>query len=135
MQKTNRRKFIAVSAILTAGAPVSAMASKNAEKKYPIVHHAFYWLKNPGSAEDRDKLVAGVKTLSKIETVRELRVGIVAGTEKRDVVDNTWGVSELMFFSDLAGQAAYQTNPIHQDFIKNYSHLWDKVVVYDAIDV
>ena len=135
MQKTNRRKFIAVSAILTAGAPVSAMASKNAENKYPIVHHAFFWLKNPGSAEDRDKLVAGVKTLSKIETVRELRVGIVAGTEKRDVVDNTWGVSELMFFSDLAGQAAYQTNPIHQDFIKNYSHLWDKVVVYDAIDV
>ena len=55
-----------MSAILTAGAPVSAMASKNAEKKYPIVHHAFFWLKNPGSAEDRDKLVASVKTLSKI---------------------------------------------------------------------
>jgi hypothetical protein len=135
MQKTNRRKFIAISTVLATGASVSAMASKNAEKKYPIVHHAFFWLKNPGSIEDRDKLVSGVKTLSKIETVRELRVGIVANTEKRDVVDTSWGVSELMFFSDLAGQAAYQTNPIHLDFIKIYSHLWDKVVVYDAIDV
>jgi hypothetical protein len=135
MQKTNRRKFIVVSSILATGAPVAAMASKNVENKYPIVHHAIFWLKNPGSMEDRDKLVSGVKTLSKIETVRELRVGIVANTEKRDVVDKSWGVSELMFFSDLAGQAAYQNNPIHLDFIKNYSHLWEKVVVYDAIDV
>jgi Stress responsive A/B Barrel Domain. len=135
MQKTNRRKFIAVSAVLATGAPVAAMASKNAQNKYPIVHHAIFWLKNPGSVEDRDKLVSGVKTLSKIETVHDLRVGIVANTEKRDVVDTSWGVSELMFFSDLAAQAAYQNNPIHLDFIKNYSHLWSKVVVYDAMDV
>jgi Stress responsive A/B Barrel Domain len=94
----------------------------------------FFWLKNPGSIEDRDKLVEGVKTLSKIETVRELRVGVVASTEKRDVVDNSWGVSELMFFSDVAAQAAYQSHPIHLEFIKIYSHLWEKVIVYDAID-
>jgi hypothetical protein len=50
------------------------------------------------------------------------------------VVDNSWGVSEVMFFSDLAGQAAYQTHPIHLEFIKNYSHLWQKVIVYDAVD-
>jgi Stress responsive A/B Barrel Domain len=135
MQKTNRRKFMAITAVLAVGAPVAAMASGNLDNKYPIVHHAIFWLKNPGSVEDRDKLVSGVKTLGKIETVRELRVGIVANTEKRDVVDKSWGVSELMFFSDLAGQAAYQTSPIHLDFIKNYSHLWEKVVVYDAIDV
>jgi len=85
--------------------------------------------------EDRDLLVKGVKTLSGIETVRELRVGVVASTEKRDVVDNTWAVSELMLFSDLAGQATYQTHPIHLEFIKNYSHLWEKVIVYDAMDV
>jgi Stress responsive A/B Barrel Domain len=135
MQKTNRRKFIAISTVLATGGPIAALASKNVENKYPIVHHAIFWLKNPGSTDDRDKLVSGVKTLSKIETVHDLRVGIVANTEKRDVVDKSWGVSELMFFSDLAGQAAYQTSPIHLDFIKNYSHLWDKVVVYDAIDV
>jgi len=40
-----------------------------------------------------------------------------------------WLSSELMFFSDLAGQATYQNHPIHLDFIKNYSHLWSKVVV------
>jgi Stress responsive A/B Barrel Domain len=121
--------------MLATGTVVSAMTPKSDADKYPLVHHAFFWLKNPGSTEDRDQLVKGVKTLSKIETVRELRVGIVADTEKRDVVDKSWAVSELMFFSDLAGQAAYQNHPVHLEFIKNYSHLWEKVIVYDAIDV
>ncbi|WP_428329481.1 Dabb family protein [Mucilaginibacter sp.] len=134
MKTSNRRKFIATSATLAAGAAVSASPFKKVGNKYPVVHHVFFWLKNPASIQDRDQLVAGVKTLSKIETVRELRVGVVAATEKRDVVDNSWAVSELMFFSDLAGQAIYQTHPVHLEFIKNCSHLWEKVIVYDAVD-
>ncbi len=135
MKTSNRRKFIAITGALATGTAVSAMIPKTKAKKYPIVHHVFFWLKNPGSKEDRDKLVEGVKTLSKIETVGELRVGVVAATEKRDVVDTSWAVSELMFFSDVAGQATYQTHPVHLEFIKNYSHLWSKVIVYDAADV
>jgi hypothetical protein len=136
MSTTNRRKFIATTAMLATGTAVaSALPITYMEKsKYPIVHHVFFWLKNPGSIEDRDKIIAGLKTLKKIETIKELRIGVVASTEKRDVVDNSWAVSELMFFSDLAGQATYQTHPIHLEFIKNCSHLWEKVIVYDAID-
>ena len=134
MKTSTRRKFIATTASLAVGTiAASAMPSNTTENKYPVIHHVFFWLKNPGSKEDRDQLITGVKTLAKIETVRELRVGIVANTEKRDVVDDTWAVSELMFFSDLAGQAAYQTHPIHLEFIKNYGHLWQKVIVYDAV--
>jgi len=133
--KSNRRKFIATATTLAAGtAAASAMPLIKPAEEWPVIHHVFFWLKNPGSAEDRDKLLAGVKTLAKIETVKKLRVGVVASTEKRDVVDNSWAVSELMFFSDLAGQATYQTHPIHLEFIKNCSHLWEKVIVYDAVD-
>ncbi|TDQ09709.1 Dabb family protein [Pedobacter metabolipauper] len=139
MSKTNRRKFIGTAAVLAAGTAVAAATPLTAipttmENKYPIVHHVFFWLKNPDSKADRDQLVAGLKTLKKIETVRELHVGVVAATEKRDVVDTSWAVSELIFFSDLAGQAVYQTHPIHLAFIKNCSPLWSKVVVYDAVD-
>ena len=134
MKATSRRKFIATGAALAAGTAVSAIPSKMNNNKYPVIHHVFFWLKNPASTAERDELIAGVKTLSKIETIRELRVGVVASTEKRDVVDNSWAVSELMFFSDLAGQAVYQNHPIHLEFIKNCSHLWEKVIVYDAID-
>ena len=134
MNHPNRRKFIGTAAILTAATAASAMPLTNMEQKYPVVHHVFFWLKNPSSKEDRDQLIAGVKTLSKIETVRELRVGVVASTEKREVVDNSWAVSELIFFSDVEGQATYQTHPVHLEFVQNYSHLWEKVIVYDAVE-
>ena len=134
MNKSNRRKFIGTAAALAVGTAATAMPLSSMKKNYPVVHHVFFWLKNPDSKEDRDKLVAGVKALSKIPTVKELHVGVVASTEQRDVIDSSWGVSELMFFSDLEGQATYQTHPIHLEFIKNYSHLWEKVVVYDAVE-
>jgi hypothetical protein len=126
MSTLNRRKFIGTTAILATATAATAIPTTPMKTKYPVVHHVFFWLKN--------QLAAGVKTLSKIETVKELHVGIVASTEKRDVVDNSWAVSELMFFSDLAGQATYQTHPLHLEFIKTCSHLWEKVVVYDAIE-
>jgi hypothetical protein len=136
MNTSNRRKFIATTAALSVGAAASAMPLVATEQmeKYPIIHHVFFWLKNPGSKEDRDQLVAGVKTLSKIEKVKILRVGVVADTEKRDVVDKSWAVSELMFFSNLSDQATYQNHPVHLEFIKNCSHLWEKVIVYDVVD-
>jgi len=134
MKSTNRRKFLTTTAALAAGTAASAMSTTNAADKYPVVHHVLFWLKNPSSKADRDKLIAGVKTLAKIKTVRELHVGVVASTEKRDVVDNSWAVSELLFFSDLAGQAAYQDDPIHLKFVEEHSALWDKVIVYDAVE-
>lgn len=134
--KNSRRKFLASSVTMAAGtAAAIALPSSPAKSKYPLVHHVFFWLKNPGSVADRDRIIEGLKTLRKIEAIKELRIGVVASTEKRDVVDNSWAVSELMFFEDVTGQASYQTHPIHQQFIKDCSHLWDKVIVYDAMDV
>lgn len=101
----------------------------------PIVHHVFFWLKHPASTEDRDLLVAGLRTLAGIPLIKELYVGILADTEKRDVVDASWQVSELMFFNDLHAQASYQQHPIHLEFVNNYSHLWEKVVVYDIMNL
>ena len=103
--------------------------------KNVLVHHVFFWLKNPDSKEDLAKLIAGVKSLSKIETIRMIHVGVPASTEKRDVVDNSYAVSELMFFDDEVGQKTYQDHPIHQKFIADCSPLWEKVVVYDVINV
>jgi hypothetical protein len=130
-----RRKFLATAAALTTGTAAAAMPLNTTADKKQLVHHVFFWLKNPSSIEDRDKLVEGVKTLSNIETIRKIHVGVLASTEKRDVVDTSWQVSELMFFDDTAGQKTYQDHPVHQAFIKNYGHLWAKVVVYDVAEV
>ncbi|HEX2608908.1 MAG TPA: Dabb family protein [Flavisolibacter sp.] len=103
--------------------------------KKSIVHHVFFWLKNPDSKEDQARLLAGLKTLAGIETVKEIHIGIPASTEKRDVVDGSYSASELLFFDDLAGQKTYQDHPIHKKFIEDCSSLWEKVIVYDAMSV
>lgn len=97
-----------------------------------LLHHVFFWLKNPDSQADRDQLIAGIKTLAAIETVRCFHVGVPASTEKREVVENSYQVSELLGFDDVVGQDAYQIHPIHQQFVKDHEHLWSKVVVYDV---
>lgn len=130
--KSNRRKFLAGLSLLPL---LPALPSFGMKKEKPVlVHHVFFWLKNPGSKEDLAKLIAGVKSLEKIETIQFIHVGVPASTEQRDVVDNTYSVSELMFFKDLAGQKTYQDHPIHQKFIADCSSLWEKVIVYDTIN-
>lgn len=131
MTKSTRRKFIASASLLTLAPTIESLSMK--EEKPILVHHVFFWLKNPDSKEDLAKLIAGVKSLSKIETIRKIHVGVPASTEKRDVVDNSYSVSELMFFEDTAGQKTYQDHPIHQKFIAECSPLWEKVVVYDTM--
>jgi Stress responsive A/B Barrel Domain len=98
-----------------------------------LVHHVFFWLKNPQSPEDLARLLAGLRTLAGIETVRGSHFGVPASTEKRDVVDSSFSASEILFFDDLAGQKFYQDHPIHKQFVAECSHLWERVVVYDAI--
>ena len=135
MEKQTRRTFVAAAATLGASAAVSAMPTMEQKNKKQLVHHVFFWLKNPNSKEDQQKLIEGLRTLSKIETIKKMHIGIPAGTEKRDVVDNSYHVSELMFFDDLEGQNVYQVHAIHKKFVADYSHLWERVLVYDSIDV
>ena len=127
-----RRRFIGFATLLGVA---GIMGFAICPKKKSLLHHVFFWLKNPQSEADKQQLISGLKTLSGIPAIRQIHVGVIASTEKREVVDTSWDVSELMFFDDEAGQKIYQDHPIHQDFVKNCSHLWKKVLVYDAIDV
>lgn len=132
MRKQGRRKFIAATALLGAGLTVKANRAEDKKIKNQVVHHVFFWLKNRDSKEDLNKLIEGLKTLEKIETVRKIHIGVAASTEDRSVVDHSFSASELLIFDDLAGQKIYQDHPIHLKFIENCSALWEKVIVYDA---
>lgn len=105
------------------------------ENKTPaqLVHHVFFWLKNAGNEGDRKELITGIQTLGGITQVKKIFIGTPAPTEERGVVDASYDVSELLFFDNTEDQAIYQSHDIHQAFIKNYGHLWSKVVVYDML--
>lgn len=125
----NRKTFIATASLLSVSA-VAAPATLMQKSK--LLHQVYFWLKNPQSKADRDKLIAGIRSLRAIETVRELHIGVPASTEKREVVDNSFSVSELIFFDNVEGQNTYQEHPIHKKFVEECSSLWVKVVVYDS---
>lgn len=139
MKASTRRQFLSTSATLGAASlitlPMQAGTPSIASPLPKLVHMVYFWLKRPESLEDRNQLIAGIRKLADIETVRGLHVGVPASTEKREVVDNSFHVSEMLLFDDVAGQNLYQEHPIHQGFVQENSHLWDKVIVYDSIAV
>ena len=97
-----------------------------------LVHHVFFWLKDPANTADRDALIEGVRALGTIPGIRALHVGVPADVPHRPVVDGSYSVSELLFFDSVEAQNAYQAHPLHQAFIARFSPLWSKVVVYDT---
>jgi hypothetical protein len=102
--------------------------------KQVFIHHVFFWLKNPESRDDLQKLAEGLNKLSAVKTIQRFHIGKPAAT-KREVIDSSYAVSWLTEFANDADQASYQVDPIHLEFIRNYSSLWDKVVVYDSVNM
>jgi stress responsive alpha/beta barrel protein len=135
MKSQTRRTFLTSAVAFGAVTAASATTRTAQASKKQLAHHVFFWLKNPDSREDLNKLLAGLRTLEKIESVRRIHIGVPASTETRDVVDSSYSASELIFFDDVAGQDAYQVHPIHKKFVEQCSHLWQKVIVYDSMDL
>ena len=128
-----RKNFIKAMGIGSLGVFIKPQYSDNMAKNM-FVHHVYFWLKNPQSKEDKAKLVAGLEKLSKVKNIDMFHIGQPAGTN-REVIDTSYSVSWLLIFKDKAAQDAYQVDPIHLKFVEECSSLWQKVVVYDSIDV
>lgn len=99
-----------------------------------FIHHVYFWLKNSGSAQDTEKLIDGLKKLSKVTAIHTFHIGKPAGTN-REVIDSSYAISWCVFFKTAADQAAYQTDPIHLKFVEECASVWTKVIVYDSIDI
>jgi hypothetical protein len=104
------------------------------EQKNIFIHHVFFWLKNQNSKQDKDALVEGLRKLSKVETIRQFHIGEPAGTD-RDVIERSYSISWLLIFDSLEDEEIYQPHPLHKKFIEECSHLWNRVVVHDSVDV
>jgi hypothetical protein len=72
--------------------------------------------------------------LGTIETIKVKQIGIPADTD-RPVIDNTYHYSFLVGFTDKSGHDIYQKHEIHLEFIEKYEHLWERVLVYDSVNI
>jgi hypothetical protein len=133
MATSSRRQFIGQLA-LAGSATFASDSLKDFDAKLMFIHHVYFWLKNPDNKNDRDKLVEGLKKLSKVKTIQTFHIGQPAATN-RDVIDRSYSVSWLVLFDNQAAQDSYQSDPIHLKFVEECSNLWTKVIVYDSVDL
>lgn len=97
-----------------------------------FVHYVRFWLKDKA---DKQKLIEGLYTLTPIEHIRHIHIGVPAETF-RSVVDRSYDVSLLILFDTPEAQEAYQTDPTHVLFADNCAAvLCEKVVVCDNVNV
>ena len=133
----SRREFITETgkAVIATGlVTLAANSDNNMALENKFIHHVYFWLKNPDSKEDRAKLIEGLKKLSKVKTIKSFHIGQPAGTS-REVIDGSYAISWFTLFDNGPDQDSYQKDPIHLKFVEECSHLWNKVIVYDSIDV
>ncbi|HEX5153049.1 MAG TPA: Dabb family protein [Parafilimonas sp.] len=100
--------------------------------KNTFIHHVFFWLKE-NNESNREQLIEGLKKLSSASTIKQFHIGVPANTH-REVIENTYHISWMLLFDNAADQDSYQVDPIHLNFVKECSHLWNKVTVFDTIN-
>lgn len=99
----------------------------------PFLHHVFFWLKNPASKADHDRLLAALQGLRKIPVIRQAHIGRPVVTEfDKAVTDGSYTFSVLLAFDNAADEQAYLVHPLHRKFIDDNKDLWTRVVVYDS---
>ena len=100
-----------------------------------MLHHVLFWLKNPSSGQDRQELITGLKKLSDAGNLQSIQIGLPADTPDREVIDSSFDVSLMVSFHNIVDHNEYQEHAIHEKFIAECSHLWDRVKVYDIQEI
>jgi hypothetical protein len=102
-------------------------------EKEVFVHSVYFWLKNPTNIDDRTLFETSLKKfINESKFAREKFIGTPAGTQ-RSVVDNSYDYCLIVTFNSKEDQDKYQKEPAHLQFIKEAKHLWEEVIIYDAI--
>ena len=129
----DRRNFMTK---LASGMTAKRLVADSRVNAIPInhafVHHVFFWLKEPLNTEARNEFEKGLQDLITVPQIQSYHIGTPVESP-RDVVDDTFTYSYMAFFNSKEDQDIYQTHPIHLKFVEDCQHLWEKVIVYDAM--
>lgn len=131
----NARLFLFGIALTTATLLSSCNSCPFEGSQHGKVNHAvFVWLKKPGDAADRQKLIDAAKMLKReLHEVETLTVGQMLPS-KRPIVDSTYDVGFVMRFANQAAMDRYEQSDVHQKAVKELLlPISKKVQVYDFV--
>jgi hypothetical protein len=99
--------------------------------RFGVTHIVLCWLKTPGDAEQRRKLIETAHEFHKIPGVTLIAAGTpIAST--RPVVDSSYDVGFVMMFDDEAAMQRYLEHPQHRQAVADVLRpLTSKTVIYD----
>lgn len=112
-----------------------ALLAQEEEIKFDknFTHVVYFWLNNPDNKQDRSDFETSLKKfLNNSKYAQTKFIGTPANTP-REVVDNSYTYSLILSFPSKENQEKYQKEQAHLDFIKEASHLWKRVQVYDSV--
>lgn len=95
------------------------------------IHNVYFWLKNDLDSEAKTSFEEGLNSLCHDPNAESGYFGKPADTQ-RDVVENSYSYSLMLFFDDLPAHDRYQISPVHNKFVKAHQSKWQQVVVYDV---
>jgi len=104
---------------------------KKAERTGCVTHIVLCWLKEPGNAAHRQKIIETSRSLRKIQGVIDVRAGEAVASD-RPIVDDSFDVGMTFIFAGTDAMNAYLEHPLHKEALqKVLQPLVRKIVVYD----
>ncbi len=113
----------------------SNQSTKSMQKQGDFAHIVYFWLTTPNSQEDRKAFETSlINFINHSKYIKTKHVGVPANTN-RPVIDRSYSYCLSLTFANKADQDLYQEEDVHLQFIKESSHLWEKVIVYDSENI
>jgi len=99
-----------------------------------VYHIGLVWLKEPGNAEQRQKIVAAAHDFAReIPEVKFLSVGQTLSSPS-SYVDDSFDVCVVMQFADKAAMERYNQHPVHQKAAQEaFLPLSQRILFYDFV--
>jgi len=99
-----------------------------------FIHVVNFWLKKDLGDQDKAAFVKGVTSLGQIKNLSTFHVGRPAPTS-RPVIDSSYDYCLVCTFQSQQEHDAYQIDPIHDIFRDECAKYWDKVLIYDSVEI
>jgi hypothetical protein len=99
-----------------------------------FLHNVTYWLKADLTPAQSAAFHEGIADLMKLKSVKVAWFGTpAAGGEAAS--DRSYTHALVMDLGDAAGHDAFQADPDHEAIRRRIGGFWDKIVIYDVVDL
>jgi hypothetical protein len=131
---TTTRMIFGAATILLGAFIWTSSAEPKPAKEGKLYHVGLVWLKEPGNAEQRKKIIEAAHAFAKeIPEVESLSVGQTL-PQTSSYVDASFDVCLVMRFQDKSAMDRYGANPVHQQAAREvFLPLSNKILFYDFI--